>query len=120
MFLTIWHSAGGFQSERDWFDISTSEAFQRLDLRELPQSVIVILWKIKIKEDCFLVRKSKIAKSKNKCGDCISVVIYSFQQQLENAFKKLNKQIKQKKHKLLTVKLQGVALAYYTHTFYRV
>lgn len=120
VFLTIWHSAGGFQSERDWFDISTSEAFQRLDLRELPQSVIVILWKIKIKEDCFLVRKSKIAKSKNKWGDCISVVIYSFQQQLENAFKKLNKQIKQKKHKLLTVKLQGVALAYYTHTFYRV
>lgn len=53
-------------------------------------------------------------------GVCISVVIYSFQQQLENAFKKLNKQIKQKKHKLLTVKLQGVALAYYTHTFYRV
>lgn len=120
MFLTIWHSAGGFQSERDWFDISTSEAFQRLDLKELPQSVIVILWKIKIKEDCFLVRKSKIARSKNKWGDCISVVIYSFQQQLENAFKKLNKQIKQKKHKLLTVKLQDVALAYYTHTFYRV
>lgn len=64
VFLTIWHSAGGFQSERDWFDISTSEAFQRLDLKELPQSVIVILWKIKIKEDCFLVRKSKIARSK--------------------------------------------------------
>lgn len=44
VFLTIWHSAGGFQSERDWFDISTSEAFQQFDLKEVPQSVIVSLW----------------------------------------------------------------------------